>query len=184
LDYLEWYASAIRTSYSLAQNASIEVIIPEWLLPLVRAEMLPRNGFDNIKVPDALVNSWFSTRNLAVQFVRDFQPVAGLPGAVALPATVNVLLYPAGSWTRGTQGVISLDTIYDSTNLAINKYTALFTEEASLMVQKCLGTTNLTIPVKVSGLTGAQITEQLGLGTPVTGALAAGASAGSASSKK
>jgi len=128
----------------------------------VRAEIGRRNGFDNINVPDALVRSWFTTRNLSVQFVRDFQPVAGLPGAVAVPTTVTALLYPAGSWTRGTQGVISLDTIYDSTNLAINKYTALFTEEASLLVQKCLGTIALTIPIHVSGLTGAQIAAELG----------------------
>jgi hypothetical protein len=162
LDYLEWYAEAIRSTYSLAENASIETILPSWIKPLVRAEIGRRNGFDNINVPDALVNSWFTSRHLAPQFVRDWQATPALPAAVNIPATVNALMYPAGSWVRGTQGVISLDTVYDSVGLAVNKYTALFTEEASLMHQRCLGTANLTIPVSVSGLTGAQITAELG----------------------
>jgi len=166
LDYLEWYASNMRTANSLSPTASIEVVLPDWVLPLVRAEIGRRNGYDNVNVPDSVVRGWFSTRHLAAQFVRDYQVLTGYPGAIAVPGTVQVLMYPSGTWARGTQGVISLDTVYDSTQLAINKYTALFTEEASLLVQKCLGTIALTVPIHVSGLTGAQITAELGTAEP------------------
>lgn len=166
LDYLEWYAENMRTSYSLAANASVEVILPSWIRPLIRAELGRRNGVEYVNVNDAFINTYFSVRNLSVQFVRDWQSTSGTPGSVAVPAAAKVLIYPAGAWVRGTQAVISLDTIYDSALLAQNKYLGLFTEEASLMVQRCLGTSMLQVPVSVSGLTGAQVTEVLGTNTP------------------
>lgn len=162
LDYLEWYAEVIRTTYSLAENATIEGVVPAWAKALIRAELARRNGVDYVNVSDAFISAYFSVRGISLQFVRDWQMVTGLPGKVAIPSNLKVLLYPAGSWVRGSQSVISLDTIYDSTMLAQNKYIGLFTEEASLLVQRCLGTTALNIPVKVSGLTGAQVTEALG----------------------
>lgn len=165
LDYLEWYAEAIRTSYSLAEGATVEGILPSWAKPLIRAELARRNGVDYVNVNDAFITAYFSVRGIALQFVRDWQAVTGTPGAVAIPTSLKVLLYPAGSWVKGSQSVISLDTIYDSTMLAQNKYIGLFTEEAWLLVQRCLGTTALTIPVAVSGLTGAQVTEVLGTDT-------------------
>lgn len=167
LDYIDWYATQMRTANSLSKTASIEALIPEWILPLFRAEIGRRNGYDNVVVQDALLSQWFSVRNIAPQYLRDWQVQAGYPGAIAIPPGFDVVMYPAGTWARGTQGVISLDTVYDSTNLAINKYTALFTEEASLMVQKCLGTIALTIPITVSGLTGAQIVAELGRIEPI-----------------
>jgi len=162
LDYLEWYAESTRTGYSLADNAGVEVVLPTWIKPLIRAEIGRRNGVESWNTPDSAITQFFSVRNLTVQFVRDWQPLAGPVGAVPIPSVVLALMYPAGSWAKGTQGVISLDTIYDSALLAQNKYMGLFTEEATLMVQKCLGTVALQIPVTVSGLSGAQITEILG----------------------
>jgi len=163
LDYLEWYAVMMRAHYSLAENATIEVVVPFWMKPLVRAEVSRRTGVDLINPSDGFISSYFSTRGLSVQYVQDWQVLTGLPGAVAIPTTVDVLMYPAGSWTRGTQAVISMDAIYDSTLLRQNKYLGLFTEEASLLIQRCLGTTRLTVPIKVSGLSGATQTVVLGV---------------------
>jgi hypothetical protein len=70
---------------------------------------------------------------------------------VTLPAAVTVPMYPAGTWTKGSTDVISLDAVYDSPNLEANQYTALFVEEGILAVQRCTHTCAVTIPVCVSG---------------------------------
>jgi len=157
LDYFEWHAEVMKSKYSLGINGSIEVVLPTWVKPLIRAEFARRNGVELQAMTDAEINSWFSVRSLSPQFVRDWQPIPGSGGTIAIPALATALFYPAGTWTRGTQAVINLDAVYDSTLLAQNKYLGLFTEEASLLVQRCLGTSAVKIPTCVGGLTGAQI---------------------------
>ncbi|HGP6087967.1 TPA: major capsid protein, partial [Vibrio cholerae O1] len=88
LDYLEWYAEAMRTSYSLAEGATVEVILPTWVKPLVRAELARRTGVEAWAVSDQQIMAYFSARNLSTQFVRDWQVVTGTPGAVSIPATM------------------------------------------------------------------------------------------------
>jgi hypothetical protein len=64
-------------------------------------------------------------------------------------------MYPAGTFVKGTADVISLDTVYDSTDLTSNVYTAAFVEEGVLLAQRCGNGTLVEIPVCVSGETGA-----------------------------
>jgi hypothetical protein len=45
--------------------------------------------------------------------------------------------------------------VYDSTNLASNTYTALFSEEGYLVANRCYGAAAVTIPVCDSGRSGA-----------------------------
>ena len=75
--------------------------------------------------------------------------------AVTLPTSVEVLMYPAGTWIKGTADVISLDAVYDSVGLESNTYTGIFVEEGALAVQKCTHTQKVTIDLCVSGQTAA-----------------------------
>jgi hypothetical protein len=155
LQVLDLQAVAMRYSYRMAQNQSIEVVIPFWYKALIRMDWglqaLPR------EVSDAAINKWFNDRNLAVQWVYDYQNLAvAATGAVTIPATVNVLMYPAGTWARGRADVINIDAVYDSTNLASNVFTSLFMEEGIMAVQRCTRTNKITLATCASGRVAAQ----------------------------
>jgi len=160
LDALEWEAIAMRQKWSLALDASIEVVAPVWYQPLLRMDVARRNGQDWNSVTDAAVEANLSARNIKVQWVRDFQnlTVPARPGATptAVPASADVLIYPAGTWTMGTADVISLDAVYDSVGLESNTYTGIFVEEGILAVQRCAETWAVTLDTCASGLTGEQ----------------------------
>lgn len=152
LSALEYTALGLRYSYRLSQTAQVEVVLPFWFKTQVRNDLAISNGHDkNRRVSDAEVNGWFTDRNLSPQWVYDYDDPVVNQCSVTLPATVKALLYPAGTWVKGSANVINLDAVYDSPNLEANQYTALFTEEGILAVQRCARTCAVVIPVCVSG---------------------------------
>lgn len=157
LSVIELTAMGMRYKYRLSQRSSIEVVAPFWLRTLLRMDMGMRG--DGQDVSDAQIDSWFTQRNLSVQWVYDWQDLtfdAANQCEVVLPANVSVLMYPAGTWVKGTTDVINVDAVYDSAGLESNTFTALFTEEGILAVQRCTHTCKVTVPVCVSGRTSAQ----------------------------
>ncbi len=109
------------------------------------ADLSRRNGGDyyaSSAARDSEIISWFTTRGARPQFVYDWQDafaptdVVGAtpnpPGSAtpmfAFPAGVKFLVYPTGTWVRAVNDVITLNAIYDSTKLATNQNTQLFTE--------------------------------------------------------
>lgn len=151
LESLVFTGIGMRYSYRLATDAQLEVVAPFWLKELLKIDLALENNRDSNNVTDAEINAWFAARNMTVQFVYDFQDPVVSGCDVTIPDTVNVLMYPAGTWAKGTADVISLDSVYDSPNLEANQYTALFIEEGILAVQKCTHTCAITLPVCVSG---------------------------------
>ena len=149
---LEYTALGMRYSYRLSQTAPIEVVLPFWMKTQVRNDLAISNGHDkNRRVSDAEVQGWFADRNLSVQWVYDFQDPVVSRCQLTLPATATALMYPAGTWVRGSADIINVDAVYDSPNLEANQYTALFVEEGILTVQRCTHTCAVTLPVCVSG---------------------------------
>jgi hypothetical protein len=61
------------------------------------------------------------------------------------PHTLQMLVYAAGTWVRGNADIITLDTVYDSTLLAQNKTTQLFTEQGILAAKTCFDSRVYTI---------------------------------------
>lgn len=175
MEAINFVATGMRYRHRLGQSVTIEVVAPWWLRTLWVAdlgmrEMAPASA-------EAYIANWFRDRNLSVQWVFDFQDITVDGCAVDFPASVRVLMYPAGTWVKGTNDVINLDAVYDSTNLAKNIYTALFVEEGILAVQRCTHTCELTIPICVSGRTAARdisacLATAGGVGTISTGATA------------
>jgi hypothetical protein len=157
LNALEVQAAAIRQKYRMRQDASMEVIAPVWLKHFIRIDLTARTGVEWIGDPvsDAQINSWFSSRHMSVQWVYDWQEMVITGSTPTLPTNVTVLMYPAGTWGKGTTDVINMDAVYDSVGLEANTYTALFVEEGILAVQKCTETVAVTLPVCSSGRTGA-----------------------------
>jgi hypothetical protein len=158
----------------MARAATLEVILPWWLLAQFRADFSRRNGgdyLDNMNLSDSQIVSWFSTRGARAQWVLDWQDAfattdllfpspEGGPGAAtaitALPQGVKFLIYPAGTWVRAVSDVITLNAIYDSTKLVTNQLTQLFTETGWKMMRMCPLSRVYTVPLCPTGNTGAQ----------------------------
>jgi len=162
---LELQIVDIRYRHRMGLNQTVEAVAPAWLKLVIRADLSRRTGVELTNVTDEMIRDHFARRGARVQWVYDWQDAySGLPtgpgGATpltALPANVSVLLYPAGTWVAGMDDVIRLDTIYDSTLLSTNRYTALFTEEGILMAKPCGESRMVTFPLCPTGATGATV---------------------------
>lgn len=126
-----------RYRHRMPVNATVEQVYPLFAYALVRADLSQRLGVNFLDVTDAMIRGWFALRGVAAQFVYDWQDGAlgQLAPAVALPVSTQFLSYPAGTWVRGLDEVINLDTVYDSAGLIANDYVGLFTEEALLVAK-------------------------------------------------
>lgn len=142
--------------------STLEVVLPFWSLAVIRAALSRRSGVGMLSVPDSAIVAWFNERGAAPNFVYDWQDalsgLAGGPGGTTaiteFPATMDFLVYPAGTFTKIVADVVSLDTIYDSANLVNNEYIALFAEEGFGVIQTCPDARQYTVPVDVSGCVG------------------------------
>lgn len=184
LKAVEVAANDIRYRYQLARNASLEVVFPEWIIPVLRDDFTRRSFPGDPAVTDAQIMSWFAVRNVRPQFVRDWQdgyfPGAGtaatLPGGdatapfaaeiVPQATAVQFLIYPAGSIVMAVQDVVTLRNVYDSTSLKANQYTELFTEDGWAPIFPCPGLRLYSALTCRSGATGEQIAWGCNLPTP------------------
>lgn len=149
--------------------ALLELVAPYWIKGVLRADIANRNapsGVGNpLMVSDADIVAWFSSRGVAVRYVYDWQDLetiendlTGDPTPVTdYPDNVEFMLYEAGSWVVPTLDLITLESIYDSTLIKQNKFTALFTEQAFTIVERCFGSMKFTVPICANGNTGAQV---------------------------
>jgi hypothetical protein len=168
---VELAAEDTRYRYHMAWNATVEVVLPHWILPQMRADISRRSGWNGLNVSDAEIASWFATRNVRVQFVRGWQDglitggaldpaypggIAAPPYLTALPDTVSFLTWPAGSVMVARQDVVTLNNVYDAASLAQNEFTALFAEEGFAPIYPCPGQRLYTVGGCNMGPTGSQ----------------------------
>jgi hypothetical protein len=155
LDILELQAVYLRTKNRMSRTATLEVILPTWVSPLIRADLAKRTGVDLVSVPDSRVDQYFRDRYLNVQYVYDFADIPTDAAPDTYPWTVQALMYPAGTFVRADTAIIELSGIYDSTQLANNKFTGLFAESAECVIKRCYDALHLTIAVCPNGATAA-----------------------------
>lgn len=163
----EMVAVDMRYRNRMACDAMLEVVLPCWAKAQIRADLSRRTGVDLISVSDADIDRYFADRNLNVRWVYDWQdaysgvatgPGAALPGITTFPATVEFLIYPAGTWVKGVDSIVTLETVYDSTKLSTNQYTALFTEEGVLVAKMCPDSRRVVYPLCPTGATTELVT--------------------------
>jgi hypothetical protein len=139
-------------------GSTVEVVLPAWVLGPIRASMARRRGVAEMAVTDAEIISWFTLRGAVTQFVYDWQDAltggafGGTSSAVAFPTSVSFLVYPAGTWIKAEQDVISLDTIYDNAMLTHNQFTALFVEDGLAALKMCHDSRLYTTDVQPLGI--------------------------------
>lgn len=154
LDALYLQAAVYRMQNGMAMDAPLEVVAPWWLPTALKLDQ-ERRQFNS----DA-DNDWqadLAENNLRIQYVKDFQDtvfVAADP-VTLWPTTVNFLLYAPGAWVRGTEDIISVSTLVDSTLLQTNRIQLMFFEAADVMLPWCgpskLVTANLCLSGETNG---------------------------------
>lgn len=158
LHLLEVVATGERHRFRMGVNATLEVLLPHWVKPLIRADLANRTGVENfLSISDAQIDGFFSARNLRVQWLYNYQEIDTTTNGVATdyPTTVEAIMYPAGTYVKGTSPVIRLDTVYDSTNLRKNDYIELFLEEGVLVANPCNTGRRISLPLVANGRTAA-----------------------------
>ena len=169
LSALEMAAVDIKYRLRLQRSATLEVVLPFWVLAQMRADWIRRNGGDyskTITLADSEINAAMSARGVRAQYVYDWQDAfsggsaSGSAGSqfplTELPVSLQFLIYPAGTWVRAVNDVITLNSVYDSTKLATNQVTHLFTETGWKMVRMCPLSRVYTVNICPNGNTGLQ----------------------------
>lgn len=158
LNSIALIAVNLRIKRGLGKSTTIEGVAPSWLLELIRADVANQGGVDQLAVSDAQIEQWLAARNVSLQFVADWQTGdSGKPGdlgTLAYPGTVNVLLYPAGTWFRSLHNVIEIGNMYSPEEIKKNQYTRFFSEDGIVVGKRCGDSINVEIPVCPSGAVG------------------------------
>jgi hypothetical protein len=168
-DGLALYAAQLRQKYKLPLATSLEVLVPIWVKEVIRSDISRRTGQPFQQIADSEISSWFSARQMNVQFVYGLPagtgtgsvdlPLSDITGPPAQdsdtwPTTYTALMYPAGTFVKGTADVVNLSAVYDAASLANNVYTGLFVEQGVLVAQLCPEAFKVTLPVCAGGRTG------------------------------
>lgn len=162
LSAVELAIEDMRYRHRMGRNATMEVVLPAWVLAPIRAALARRAGVALINVTNAEILAAFTTRGAVPRFVYDWQDaysgLAGGPGAQAAittwPANVQFLVYPAGTWVKPVRDVVNLDTVYDNALLTQNQYTALFAEDGFAVLKMCADSRLYQVGIDTSGVVG------------------------------
>lgn len=152
LGALELQVEDIRYKYRMGRGTIMEVILPYWVRGALRQDFAARVvATDPYAVADAEIARWFAMRGINPQFVYDWQNLGGGNAAIAWPTSVQFVIYPAGTFVRGTSSLVTLSNLYDSTLYSNNNFTALFTEEGWSVMKMCPESRVVTVPLCYSG---------------------------------
>lgn len=153
-----------RAKFAMGTRAVLEVVVPYWVREVIRADLAlrPLTDLSALAVADAQIDAFLSARNVRVQWVNDYQVRgANQPGSssnlTVWPATVNFLVYAAGTFLHGTGLQLDLGVIRDSVLNAENDFTALWAEECHLIAQVGHSARKYTAAFFVSGQVGGAV---------------------------
>lgn len=152
MEALALVADQRRQSQRLSLTRTMEAALPFWVKEVFRNDLGRRMSVAAEAVTDAQIAAHFSVRNINVQYVYDWQGLVETDEVY--PATVNALVYPAGTFVKGVSPVINLSGIYDKASLEVNEFTALFVEQGLLVAQVQYDADLVTLPLCAGGRTG------------------------------
>lgn len=149
---LELLADFLRSKYRMSFSQTMEAFLPHWVRGAVRNDLALRTGNDVGAITDAMIDAEFAARKVNIQWVYDWQDLDTT--LTHYPTTFDVVMYPAGTFVKGTSPIIKLDAVYDAASLVQNIYTALFFEEGMSVMNPCASGFRATIAVCNAGRTG------------------------------
>lgn len=153
LEALSIIAIKERRKFNLGRNAVLQVKLPEWVREVLRMDISRRNAVTVDAISDAQIDANFSVRNLAVEYVADWQELTGVDAH--LPGEFKAMMFPAGTFIKAVEDVINLSAVYDAASLTINEYTGVFFEQGILVAKAGYASKIVTIPVNTAGEMGA-----------------------------
>lgn len=165
---VELAAVDYRERYAMSSDAILEVVMPRWVRSVIRADLAYKTGIDSPEmyaVADNVIDTFFAVRGVRVQWVNDYQVRSVAFGqaaaATAWPATVNFLLYAAGTFLHGTGLQLDLGVIRDSVLNAENDFSALWAEECHLISMVGHAARKYTVAFQVNGASGGGTTARV-----------------------
>lgn len=164
LDFINLQATNYRLDNGMAMDATLEAVLPFWVPALLWSDK-ERRQFDSGDYLKSDLVADLAELNVRAQFVKDFvdAPFAGSGAVTVWPSTIDVLLYAPGAWVRGSEDIISVSTLVDSTLLQTNRVQLLFIETGTKMLAYCGPSIHLQIPVCPSGATAGPIASTPGV---------------------
>jgi hypothetical protein len=155
LNVIALAAADMRSQYRVGKSRSVDVLLPDWALEVLRENMAHRHGiYDAMNVTDSQIMGWLSARGVRVQFTPDWQPLFNATPAVKWPANVTFAIWFSGSYVSIDGGSIDLGVVRDSTLNATNDFTAAWSEQFYQVCRQGPLARSYTVPVLVDGVTG------------------------------
>lgn len=160
LDSLALAAVDYRARYGMCEDDVLEVVLPYWVTDVIRGDYSRRTGVTEMAITNAMINSWFTSRRVRVQYVNDWQVRTGdFPGQATVrtewPASVTFMMYAAGTFLHGTGMTLDLGVVRDSVLNEKNDHTAAWSEEAHLIARVGHESRLYTVDICNAGRTGA-----------------------------
>lgn len=162
LDAVYLQATVYRAQNGMCMDAPLEIVAPYWLPEIFEVDQ-ERRQFDNDDDNDWLTD--LGEHNIRVQFIKDYQDAAFTAASpiTSWPTTVEFMMYAPGAWVRGSEDIISVSTLVDSTLLQTNRVQLLFIETATVMLPWCGPSIRVSVPLCPSGATAGPIASTPGV---------------------
>lgn len=142
------------------RKTTIEGIAPIWFRDVLRADLANRDGLDVLNVTNEDVDRWLADRDIYLQYEGRWQSLGvGQPGHEDTswwPGSVDVVLYPAGTFWRTLQNVITLGASFPFELLQQNRQMEGFVEDEFQVGKQCDPSHLIRIPLCVNGAVGAR----------------------------
>ncbi|MFJ8538177.1 major capsid protein [Streptomyces sp. NPDC093591] len=149
-----------RERYGMCLDDVLEVVLPQWVREVIRADLAWKAGVELLAVSNAEIDGYFLERNVRPQWVDDWQ-VRGSgqfghsTAMTAWPTTVDFLMYPAGTFVHGNGMSLDLGVVRDSVLNETNDHTAAWSEEAHLVARVGHESRRYRVGFNVNGSTSA-----------------------------
>jgi hypothetical protein len=152
--------------YNLCEGTALEVVLPWWSRGLFLTDIARLNGVKPEDISISAIEDAFREIGVAVQWARGIEPEIAVPpvagnigGATPVtdwPATLEFLIYEAGSFQLGRGPEINLGVIIDSVTMATND-AKQFSEEAIALIDRAGTARRVTVTICPNGASGAQV---------------------------
>jgi hypothetical protein len=146
-------AADLRSQFRASRTRSVDTLLPDWTIEMLRANVAKRAGVDLLSVTDAQVIGWLTARGIRPQFLTDYQPLYGTGPATDWPATLKFTTFFSGAYLVGDGGEIDLGVVRDSVLNSTNDFTAAWSEQFYLVAQVGPTAREVTVDLDVDGVT-------------------------------
>lgn len=157
LDAVEFAATDYRNKFAMADDAVLEVMLPRYVLAVMRADLAWRNNVERESVPDSVIRGFFTDRGVRVQFLSDWQVRAtgkfgfNVTTLVSWPTTTDMIIFAPGTFLHGQGMSLDLGVVRDSVLNAENDFTAAWAEETHMIAKVGHEARKYTITYGVNG---------------------------------